>query len=171
MSFMDILRQYGNAQPGQPGQPAPDAAQHFEQVAQQAPPAVVSQGLAGAFRADQTPPFGQMVGQLFGNSDPQQRAGVLNQLLGALGPGMLGAGVGGSLGELLRRLGGGSTVTPEQAESITPEQVQEVAHRAEQQHPGIVDKVSDFYAQHPTLIKTLGSAALAIALAKMAQRN
>jgi hypothetical protein len=168
MSLMDILRQYDNAQPGRS---APDAARHFEQVAQEAPHAAVSQGLAEAFRADQTPPFGEMVAHLFGNSDPQQRAGVLNQLLGALGPGMLGAGAGGALGDLMRRLGGGSTVTADQAAGVTPEQVQEVAHRAEQQQPGIIDKVSDFYAQHPDLVKTLGSAALAIALAKMAQRR
>jgi hypothetical protein len=112
-----------------------------------------------------------MVAHLFGNSDPQQRAGVLNQLLGALGPGLLGAGAAGGLGDLMRRLGGGSTVTPDQAAGVTPEQVQDVAHRAEQQQPGIVDKISDFYAQHPDLVKTLGSAALAIALAKMAQRR
>ena len=168
MSFMDILRQYDNAQPGRP---APDAARHFEQVAQDAPPGAVSQGLAEAFRADQTPPFGEMVAHLFGNSNPQQRAGVLNQLLGALGPGLLGAGAAGGLGDLMRRLGGGSTVTPDQAAGVTPEQVQDVAHRAEQQQPGIVDKISDFYAQHPDLVKTLGSAALAIALAKMAQRR
>jgi hypothetical protein len=168
MSFMDILQQYGNANTAQP---APHAAQHFEQVAQEAPPAVVSQGLAEAFRADQTPPFGEMVGHLFGNSNPQQRAGVLNQLLGALGPGLLGAGASGSLGELMRRLGGGTTVTPDQAASVTPEQVQEVAHRAEQQQPGIVDRISDFYAQHPALVQTLGSAALTIALARMAQRH
>ena len=168
MSFMDILRQYGNANPGQP---APEAGRHFEQVAQEAPPPVVSQGLAEAFRAEQTPPFGEMVGHLFGNSDPEQRAGLLNQLLGALGPGALGGGAGGSLGELLRRMGGGSTVTPDQAAAVTPEQVQEVAHRAEQQQPGIVDRISDFYAKHPALVQTLGSAALTIALAKMAQRH
>jgi hypothetical protein len=31
--------------------------------------------------------------------------------------------------------------------------------------------MSRFYAQNPTLVKTLGGAALAIALGKMAQRN
>ena len=168
MGFMDILSQYAAHQQGEP---VPAATQHFDQVAQQAPRAVVSQGLAEAFRADQTPPFGEMVAHLFGNSDPQQRAGVLNQLLGALGPGLLGSGTGGQLGDLLRRLGGRSTVTPEQAAAVTPDQVQEVAHRAEQQNPSIVDRVSDFYAQHPTLVRTLGAAALTIALAKMAQRT
>jgi hypothetical protein len=68
-------------------------------------------------------------------------------------------------------MGGGSTVTPDQAAAVTPEQVQEVAHRAEQQQPGIVDRISDFYAQHPALVQTLGSAALTIALARMAQRH
>ena len=33
------------------------------------------------------------------------------------------------------------------------------------------DKMSGFYAQHPGLVKTLGSAALSIALAKMAQSH
>lgn len=168
MSFIDILNQYASRPPDQP---APAAEQHFEQVAQQAPPTVVSQGLAEAFRSDQTPPFGEMVGRLFGNSDPQQRAGLLNQLLGALGPGLLGSGIGGQLGDLLRRVGTGSPITPEQTEGVTPDQVQEAAHRAEQQNPTIVDRVSDFYAQHPTLVRTLGSAALAIALTRMARRT
>jgi hypothetical protein len=165
MGFMDILKQYA----GQQGQATDAATQHYGEVAQQAPPAVVSQGLAEAFRADQTPPFGQMVSQLFGNSNPEQRAGLLTQLLG--GAGALGGAAGSPIGDLVRRFGAGSTVTPEQAATVTPEQVQQVATHAEQQNPGIVDRVSDFYAQHPTLVKTLGSAALAIALAKMAQRN
>ena len=37
--------------------------------------------------------------------------------------------------------------------------------------PSIVDKVSGFYAQHTTLCKTLGGAALSICLAKVAQRT
>ncbi len=31
--------------------------------------------------------------------------------------------------------------------------------------PGVLDKIGGFYADHPQLVKTLGSAALAIALA------
>ncbi|MEO7387079.1 MAG: hypothetical protein ABIX37_09105, partial [Gammaproteobacteria bacterium] len=84
MAFMDILKQYANnASPASPG----GAADHFEEVARDAPPDVFRQGVADMFRADQTPPFGQMVGQLFGQSNPQQRAGMLNQLLRSLGPG------------------------------------------------------------------------------------
>ena len=165
MGFMDVLNQYVGQQFGQPVAAAP---QHFDQVAQQAPPSVISQGLAGAFRADETPPFGEMVARLFGNSDPQQRAGLLNQLLASLGPGLAS---GGPVADLLRRFGTAPNLTPEQAATVTPEQVQEIAHRAEKQNPSIIDRVSDFYAQHPTLVRTLGAAALTIALAKMAQRS
>ena len=59
-------------------------------------------------------------------------------------------------------------MTAENAAQLTPQQVQEVASKAEQHDPTIIDKMSDFYAQHPGLVKTLGSAALTIALAKIA---
>jgi len=34
----------------------------------------------------------------------------------------------------------------------------------------VIDAISGFYAQHPQLVKTLGSAALTVALAGMANR-
>ena len=55
--------------------------------------------------------------------------------------------------------------------NVTPEQVQELAARAEQENPGIIDQMSRFYAQNPTLVKSLGGAALAIALGQMSQRR
>src|SRR3979409_146740 len=62
MGLLDMLQQYVDAAPGQPIGAASD---HFQQVAQSAPPQVVGQGIAEALRSDQTPPFSQMVGQLF----------------------------------------------------------------------------------------------------------
>ncbi|WP_193752511.1 hypothetical protein [Cupriavidus sp. IDO] len=41
------------------------------------------------------------------------------------------------------------------------------AAHAEQSRPGAIDQLGNFYAQHPTLVKTLGGAALAIVLAKV----
>lgn len=155
-----------------------EAVDHFHQVAQSASPDDISQGLAAAFRSDATPPFGQMAGQLFGQANPNQQAGMLNQLLGGMGPSVLaslagGAG-GGALGGMLGQLSRGGTpapITPDQASQFTPEQVQVIANHAEQHNPGIVDKMSDFYAQHTGLVKTLGGAVLAVALAKMANRT
>ena len=165
----NLLQQYANANPANPGQAEDD----FDQVAQNAPQTDLAQGVTDAFRSDQTPPFPQMVGQLFGNSDGNQRAGMLNQLIGSLGPGVLSSIAGGALGSLFGHgnSSGGSApqITPDQASTMTPQQVQEIAEKAEQHNPGIVDKMGDFYAQHPQLVKGLGGAALALVLGHMAQ--
>jgi hypothetical protein len=143
----------------------------FDQIAQSAPRAQVAQGVSEALRSDQTPPFPQMVGQMFGNSNPNQRAGMHNQLLASVGPGLLSAVAGGALGNIF---GGANAnarpqITPEQAAQVSPQQVEELAARAEQENPGVVDRLGDFYAEHPTLIKAVGGAALAIVLGRVAQ--
>jgi hypothetical protein len=158
---------------------AANAPDQFHQAAQNASPDLVSQGLSAMFRSDKTPAFGQMSGQLFGQANPTQQAGMLNQMLGSMGPGvlasLLGGAGGGALGGVLGQLTGGgaapATLTPEQASKLSPAQVQDIAHHAEQHSPGIIDKMSSFYAEHPGLVKTLGGAALAIALAKMAEHH
>lgn len=142
-----------------------NADQHFDQAATHASEDQLGAGLSAALRSDQTPPFGQMVGQMFGNSSPEQRAGLLNQVLATLGPAAASALAGGVLGRLLRP--GQTQLTPDQASQVSAAQAGEIATHAEQQRPGIVDEVSGFYAQHASLIKTLGGAALMIALAKM----
>ena len=167
MGLMDILQQYAGAAGANPD----NTHQHFDEVAGAAPQDVVGKGVADAFRADSTPPFGEMVGRMFGQSNPEQQAGVLNQLLNSIGPGVLSALGGGILGRIAAQANAGvPQVTPEQASQITPAQVQEIATRAEQHDPSVLDQVGGFYAQHPQLVKTLGSAALAIALAGVANR-
>jgi hypothetical protein len=143
------------------------AADDFDRVSQNVPREDLARGVTQALRSDQTPPFPQMVGNLFGNGNPDQRAGMLNQLLSSIGPSLLSGGAGGILGNLLG--GGQNRVTPEQASQVSPDQVTQIAAQAEQHNPGIVDRMGDFYAEHPTLVKSLGGAALAIALGHMAQ--
>jgi hypothetical protein len=143
------------------------AADDFDRVSQNVPREDLARGVTQALRSDQTPPFPQMVGKLFGNGNPDQRAGMLNQLLSSVGPALLSGGAGGILGNLLG--GGQNRVTPEQASQLSPDQVSQIAAQAEQHNPGIVDRMGDFYAEHPTLVKSLGGAALAIALGHMAQ--
>jgi len=161
MGLLDLLQQYAGTRPDQA---TGNVADHFHEVAQTAPPETIGQGLAAAFRSDQTPPFAQMVSQLFGNANPQQRSGMLNQLLATLGPeaaAMLGA-------SNLQQGSAGPQITPEQTTQVSAQNVQQLAERAERQNPGIVDTLSGFYAQHPDLVKTLGGAALTIALSKIA---
>ena len=157
MGLMDILNQVIA------GGTASD--QHFDQVAQAVPGNVLAAGLAHAFRSDQTPAIGDMVGQLFGNSNGSQQAGMLNQILATLGPAAAASLAGGVLGKVLSP--GSSQITPAQASQLTPQQVNDVVEHAHQTNPGIADALAGFYAQHSGLIKTLGGAALAIAMTKM----
>ena len=150
--------------------PSVEAANHFDEVSRHASPQVMGEGIADALRSDDTPPLGEMVSSMFSKANPQQQAGMLNQILGSVNPGVL-ASLGGVLGGLAGQVGGGhAQVTPQQVSEISPQQVQDLANHAEQVNPGIFDKLGSFYAQHPQLVKTLGSAALTIALAKMASR-
>jgi hypothetical protein len=185
MNWMDqiggLLQQYANKNDDDPYD---NADNDFDQVAQQAPPQAVSQGLSEAFRSNATPPFPNMLGQLFGQSDPNQRANILNMLLRTAGPALLGgalsrgggAGAMGGIGGLLGQLGGALSsgqqqVTPEVAAQIPPQAVEQLAEKAQQQDPTVVDRISDFYAQNPTVVKALGAVALGIAMRHLAKQK
>ena len=122
--FLGMLEQYRGASAATPPASVED---DYSQVAQSAPQSHLASGLAEAFRSNETPPFPQMLSTLFSNSNGQQRAGILSQLLGAAGPSLLASGGLSSLAGLVR---GGSTVSPEQANQIPPETVQQLAEQA-----------------------------------------
>jgi hypothetical protein len=168
VSLLDILSQYAGS-----AQPQADTSAHFDSAAQQASPADLGSALASMFRSSATPAFGQQIGSLFNNSNPTQQAGLLNQILQSLGPGALGA-AGGVLGSILGSgaTSGGTmpTITPEQASQLSPADVQAIATHAEQHDPSIVDRAGAFYAEHPTLVKSLGVAALAMTMSHLGNR-
>lgn len=164
MGILDILQQYADPSRVQPDR----VTDHFDQVAQQASTQDLGQGVAAAFRSDATPPFGQMIGDLFSRSDPQQRAGILNQIIQSVGAGGLASVAGGVLGRVLGAGGSApATITPEQASQISPADAGAIAAHAEKKDPSIMDRAGEFYAEHPQLVKGLGAAALAIALGRM----
>jgi hypothetical protein len=164
MGLMDILQQYA-ARPT-------STEKDFDEVVPQVPAEVVGDGLAHAFRSDATPPFGNMVSQLFGGSNPQLRAGLLNQLIRAVGPAVLAKIAGGALGRFGQApaVTASPTVSETDAAQVSPDQVREIAEEAQKQDPGVLDRIGGFYAQHPEIVKGLGGAALAIALGQMATR-
>jgi hypothetical protein len=164
-----------NASQGAPA--GANVSDNFDQAAQNASPDLLSQGVAAMLHSDKTPPFAQTAAQLFGQGNPSQQAGMLNHLLSGMGPTVLTSLLGGATGSGLASLLGqavsqnGSApapITPEQASAVTPDQVAQIASHAEQHNPDIIEHMSSFYAEHPSLVKTLGGAALTVALAKMA---
>jgi hypothetical protein len=156
-----LLQQYSGSAAA-----APEAAeQHFDQVAQSADTSSLSSAIGSMMRSSETPAFGQIVGQLFQNGNGDQKASMLNTMLAGAAPGVLS-----QLSGLIPGFGAGSTVSPAQAQAIPPDAVTNIAAHAEQHDPSIVDKMSAVYAAHPTLVKTLGTGAMIIALREMAKQ-
>jgi hypothetical protein len=159
-----ILKQY---QTGVNPSPAAVNA-HFDQVASAVPANVLADGLAHAMTSSQTPPLGEIVSSLFNQANPAQKAAVLNQLMSALGPAAVAAATGGALGS-----GGttGTAVSPQQAQQVSPATVTQLADRAQAADGSIVNQLSAFYAQHPTLVKGLGVGALALVMSHISNRR
>jgi len=175
-----LLNQYQGEQNQQ--QPNNNIGNDFDQLSRTAPNSAVAEGLSAAFRSDTTPPFGNMVSQLFANSSGTQRASLMNTLLAAAGPMVLQqvmsrmggmSNAGGGLAGLLGNFSGGGQpqVTPEMAEQIPPQAIEQIAAEAEKQDPSIIDRVSGFYAENPDVVKGLGAVALTVALAHLANRH
>jgi hypothetical protein len=162
MSFLagigDLLKQYsaGSATPAN----SPAVEKHFDQVAQAVPSSTLASGSAEAFRSGQTGPFPQMAAQLFANGNSQQQAGVLKSLVAALGRAVISKFAGSAPNSPLASLLQSGSVTPAQAASVNPADVEALTSQAQNQDPSIIDRVSAVYAQHPVLIKSPGAAVL-----------
>jgi hypothetical protein len=159
----DLLKQVTNG-----NAPAAEVDAAYDQVAGALPKEALADGLSHAFRSEQTPPFEHMVSGLFENSTPDQKAGFVNHLLGVLGP--------AGFGEALRSAGIGigpqalpsdGNLAPQQAARLSPESVQVLARQAAAKEPSIIDQAANFYAQHPTLVKTIGAGALALLMSRI----
>lgn len=146
--------------------PSGDAGAHFDEVAQSVPASTLAGGIAAAMRSDQTPPFAQLVSQLFASGSDSQKMAMLNTLLSSASPDQRA-----QLSSLIPGLGAGTSVTADEAAEMSPNAVQTVAEHVEQRHPGIVDTMSNLYASHPALVKTLGTAAMVIAMRTIARRQ
>ena len=108
MGFLDRLNEFSRQMAA--GQASDDDIHAtYDQVAPQLPQGALADGISHTFRSDQTPPFEQMLSGLFGRSDPNQKAGLLNQILGALGPNagalLAQTGLGALAGSLGARAG------------------------------------------------------------------
>jgi hypothetical protein len=65
----------------------------------------------------------------------------------------------------------GGQVTPQQAQQVPPEAVEKIATEAEKHDPSVVDRASQFYAEHPQAVKALGGLALAMVIGHIANNQ
>jgi len=158
-SMKDMLAQYTGGAGGE------NAEADFHKVAQSADAGTLAQGIAEVMRSDQTPPFAQIVSQLFANASPDQKAAMITALVSAVPAeqrGALGAMLGGT---------GRASVAGAPAALPSKDEVASMAQKAEQSGSGVIEAMSNFYAQHPTLVKTLGTTAMVIAMRKIAEHH
>jgi hypothetical protein len=174
MGLLDKISSAIKQSTGRKSQPSSEQVEtQFDQISPGLPRESLASGVTEAFRSPQTPPFGQLVSELFRKASPQERSGMMSALLSAAGPPVLSslAGISGSgfsgLIDAYRRGG----IAPEQAAQITPEQVEHLASRIEQHNPAVVEHMGAFFSQHPDLLKTLGSGALGTILSNVERRK
>src|SRR5262252_6463093 len=130
----DIVERYQSGSSGQ----TTDTATHedFQQVVQSAPQEAVTNGIAGMFRSNDTPPFAEMISNLFSESNQSQRAGLLNHLLSAIPPSTLACLPGlSSLGE---SPAGNRDAVERAAGELSPDEIHQIATHAEARDPGVV---------------------------------
>ena len=163
--LIEVFEQYRNASVANPPQ---NVQQDYQRTAEVIPASHLADALSEAFRSSETPPFSQMLTKLFANSTPDQRAGILNHLLSAVGPLALGSLGLGSLGGSLRS--GNARVSADQAMQVSSEDVEQLSEHAEKQNPSIIDHAGQFYSQHPKLVQALGAGSLAFIMSHLSKR-
>jgi hypothetical protein len=162
-SMKDMLAQYTS------GAGAGNAEADFHKIAQSADAGTLAHGIAEVMRSGETPPFAQIVSQLFASASTDQKSAMITALVSAVPAdqrGPLTAMLGGSVP------GTGSTSSSAAPATMPSEDtVATMARRAEQSGAGVIEAMSRFYAQHPTLVKTLGTTAMVIAMRKIAEHH
>ncbi len=129
---------------------------HYDQIAQNTPPQTLTNALGAALGGMNTGDVQQGVANSAAQMSPQQRGGMMQTLLG----GLTGAAGAGGIGGLLSQLGVNQSVASN-PQSATPDEVAAVAAHAHATNPGILQEAMSVYSAHPTLVKALGTVAIA----------
>lgn len=133
----------------------------FDEVVRRAPRPALAGALAAGIRSKQTPSFGESVARLFARANPQQRAGMLNMLL-TVAPDT----VRGDLAGMFSR---NRDVRPEDTSGLSPDLVRQVTEVAARKDLGLVDRMAEYLADYPSLIKNLDIATLAVTMATIGE--
>src|SRR3954470_9003787 len=105
-----MLKQYASG-----ATPDGDTGAHFEQVAQSVDEGTLATGITAAMRSDQTPPFANLVSQLFSSGSTQQKMAMLTTLLSTISPERRA-----QLSGLIPGLGGAAAISGNQVDAVSP---------------------------------------------------
>jgi hypothetical protein len=156
MSFSDqigsILSQYQSGA-------TPDRAQaheHYDEIARNVPQNVLESTIGPAVSSLDPQLLEERIARSASQMTPDQRGSFLQTILGGLAAGA----AGGALPSLLSRIGASPSIATNPSQA-SPEDVAKVATYAKENQPDLFHRAMGFYAQHPTLVKVLGTLAIA----------
>ena len=141
--------------------------QDFVAVAQSVPAEHVTSGLAEAMHSEQTPPFEDMVGESYGRGSDELRAAMLKQLIDGASPNVVKPLIDDGLLSSVANTSG--PIDTALVQNLDTEVVRRIAREAAQEDPSVIDRMSQFFAVDPAAGRTLGGAALSVALNKIAE--
>ncbi len=155
-----LLQQYSQ---GQGATNRQQASEDYDQIAGAVPPDMLGSLIGPALSSLGSQQVTERVFNSASVMDPTQRGGLVGSLL----QGFLNNGA--DIGSLLGALGVNPAVAQDPSQA-TPEEVAALATHAHDSEPGIFDKAMGFYAEHPTLVKVLGTLAVAAIARNLSER-
>jgi|GEM_PF-6821933 len=169
MKWLNLLGKYMDRQPTG-GEKSP-GYQHlggevmihrdFDEVVRRVRRSELAVALATAFRSPRTPAFGASLARLFARANPGQRAGMLREVL-TIAPDAI-------RGDLAPMFGKNRDIRPEDTPGMPAEVVRQATEAAVRKDPGLIDRLSDYLAQYPPLLKNLDIATLAVTMATIGE--
>ena len=136
--------------------------EHYDQISQAVPPQTLGNIIGPALAGLGAGQFQQGITNSAAQMSPDQRGGLVGSLLGGLGSS------GMNVGSLLSQLGVNQAVAAN-PQSATPEETAKIAAHAQATNPGLLQDAMSFYSQHPTLVKALGTVAIAKIASSLSQ--
>ena len=161
----DVVAKYAKAGPP----PSPFSVHNeFDELDNHCHRDTLAEGISELFHSRSVAAFGELLSQLYSRSDPAVRTGLIAVLLSAVRP--VGASHSTALAEVIDAFQRGE-LTADKGHRVSPGDVQQLATHAVRQDVSMLERVSDFYSQHPHLVKTLDPDALRVILTKMARKE
>lgn len=140
-----------------------EAHEHYDQVTSAVPAGILGSAIGPAL---QSLALGEVQQHIFNSASQmssEQRGGLVQSLLG----GFVSSGT--NVSSLLAQLGINPSVA-DNPESASPEEVAALAAHAHQNNPDVFHRAMAFYAEHPTLVKAMGAAAVSAIIYEIAKR-
>ncbi len=164
MGFLDqlggVLDQYAS----NPNVSREQAHADYDKIASSVPSGVLGSVIGPALASLGTNEVETRIRNSASEMQPSTRSEFLQQLLGAI------SGAGGNPSAVLSRAGV-DPVVAQQPQNASPDQVAKVAAEVHKSHPDAFNAAMAFYKQHPTLVKVLGTAAIAKIAQHLTQTN